>query len=123
MRDWTEIEGALAAGQPSMRGLPGRDAFWSEFDRRARGRTRDEFPRTSPARWAAAVATGALVVAGGILLSLRAARAQAGNVINELEVEAAHRAVLIMNDASNRSTILWIVSGAEMKPEEQGGGM
>ena len=120
MHDWTDIEEAMA-GKSSVPGLPDRGAFWSEFERRARGRTREELYRASPARWAAAVATAALMIAGGILLPLRAARAQAGNVINELEVGAAHRAVLIMNDASNRSTILWIVSGSEARAEEQGG--
>ena len=97
-------------GEPTP-GMPSAEAFWAGFRSRAGLRLRDSPPSgaSTALRWAAMaspLAAAALLLL--ILHPMLGARAQADTVINSLEVEAAYRAVFIMNDEPTKSTIVWV---------------
>ena len=98
------------------------DAFWPDFKARV-----DLYPqqarvpdRPSPAmRWAWASACAILLLVVGILPLRRVLTAdRSGTTIESYAVGVAHSAVLILNDESSDSTILWVV---DMAPPANGG--
>lgn len=102
------MQAAASEGTPELR--PAAE-FWAGFREQARGRVQDTPPSgaTVALRWAAVASP--LAAAALLLLLLNPlldARAQSDTVINSLEVEAAHRAVFIMNDEPTKSTIVWV---------------
>ena len=110
MQEWPDIKQAMD-GCRQAPPLPDRDAFWADFRSRAQGCARQP-PAPSPARWVAAAAL-ALVLASLPFALLRVPPAGAANVINALDVQVAHQAVLIMDDAPSRGTVLWIVTAGD----------
>ena len=111
-RSWNEIReglGELRADRPPKPA----DAFWAEFRSRARLHPQlapAERPAFAPARkWILAGACATLLLAwAGLYI---AGRPQTGgmNTIRSLDVVASNGGVLIMDDESTQSTIVWIV--------------
>ena len=98
-------------GDRSLNSMRDGDAFWSDFKSRAKG-TAQLAPAPAAVtvlRWAAmASPLAAAALAMLLLRPLAASWLQSDTVINALEVEAAHRAVFIMNDVPTKSTIVWV---------------
>jgi hypothetical protein len=99
------------SGGRSMSPMRDADVFWSDFRSRAK-RTAQQAPvpaAVTALRWAALASPMAAAALAMLLLRpLAASWMQSDTVINALEVEAAHRAVFIMNDEPTRSTIVWV---------------
>jgi hypothetical protein len=99
------------------------DAFWSSF--RAHATLHPQYtPAASPAlahrhalRWGITATCALLVMVGtGVW---HTTRPEPLNRVTSFEVAAQHEAVLVMDDASSHSTLLWIV-GMEENNGDQG---
>ena len=90
-----------------------KDAFWSEFQRRAP--SRDQAPQGSllpyPVRmqWAVAMAL-VMALVGGVFLMGRGGDAMAAPIVESLEVLGAYDSVFVLEDNENQSTIVWVVA-------------
>jgi hypothetical protein len=120
VKGWRQIRANLRE-QPAPVARRDPDAFWSDFRARAR-LMRQEQPvvvplwRSMPMRVAYAAAVVALLAAG-LALMLPGGGAGLPNRIKSLEVVASHSGVIIINDDTQRGTILWI---ADLQPDGSG---
>lgn len=122
-RSWQATREALTRdrrGQP----LP-PEAFWDDFRARARLRVQVSPEATNPMivpwrnRWAWAGTCAVVCFAIVGIRFMGGSPAAEASQINSVEVIASHSGVLIMNDDSSKSAILWIV---DMEAGEDDGG-
>lgn len=102
---------------------PDAQAFWADFRARARLMNQDQ-PVPVPAfsmstgKWALAAACAMFVAVFGGLFMFHSPAGQEPAASMTLDVEVAHSAVLVIEDAPSQSTIVWIV---DMKDGNDGG--
>lgn len=101
------------------------DDFWADFKPRASLRAQETPVPRRPAvtaRWALVGACAALLVlAAAGVAPFVSGRGRPVGAIRSVEVAGAHQAVLIMEDGSTGSTVLWILgmNGDEPNGETQ----
>jgi hypothetical protein len=120
MSNWNGIEEALRGQRPAGSMSAPAD-FWAGFRSRAGGLT--QAPPASPA-FTSAIRLAALTVCAAFLAlgALAYARREAAgglNRVTSVEVDPAHSAVFIMNDAATHSTIVWVVYNDEDDADER----
>jgi hypothetical protein len=111
MSEWHGIEKALRRQRPTG-SMSAPDDFWAGFRARADGLAQMPAPPRTPATAirVSALALCAAFLAFGALTYARRDTAEAGfNRVTSVEVDPAHSAVFIMNDAPTHSTIVWVV--------------
>ena len=110
----------MAAGRPAVSAAE----FWEDFRARARlhpQRTAERAPAVSFifSRWAWAGACATVVALLAVLPFRGGPAGSREGAVLSLDVETGHSAVVILDDARTRSTIVWIV-GAD--GQDAGGG-
>lgn len=100
------------------------DEFWGDFRARVALHPQQAAERRLhpvAIRWAWAAACAILLLSVGVwpLWQMQAA-APTGTTIESYAVDVAHSAVLILNDESSESTMLWVVGMQETKLENGG---
>ena len=120
MKHRKEFEEAFGRLRPA-KAIRSADDFWSDFRARVSLRVQDTVSSESARpglRWALATACVTLVVFGAFSHSWGAGPRAGLNSVRSLEVDAAHSAVFIMNDAPTKSTILWVVYDEDIRKGE-----
>lgn len=101
---------------------PPADAFWPAFRGRARPRA-EPFGAVPPApyllRWAAAAAVLLAAVGIGFYVLAPPSAAAGTGVVRSLSVTGPYDSVLVVEDADQRGTIVWIRSEATAGAEDE----